>query len=396
MTMQGDGNLVLYRGSHPLWASGTDGCGPGCHAVLHDDNLFAVYNSRHQCIWSSNITGVGTGAHTVSMQDDGNFLQRDGNNNIVWDTETHGGRDGDRSGRIVHRIGRTAIRDIFERESDSLRQRRGGERDSLRQNETLSEGRSLVSSNGKYRMTMQNDGNLVLYRGCQPLWASGTCGHGPGCYAVLRDNNLFVVYTRSREQIWSSDVRKRGEMHHCKMQDDGNFVQYNSNNRPIWCTRTDQGQQGDTRGGIDVLVRKRTQGADKDTLRVHEKLNEGQSLVSSNGSYRMTMQGDGNLVLYRGSHPLWASGTDGCGPGCHAVLHHDNLFAVYNSRHQCIWDSQLCNSADGSHYVVMQNDGNFVQYDSSNRPIWCTRTDGGKNGDRSGRIDACGHRRSRR
>ena len=72
-----------------------------------------------------------------------------------------------------------------------------------------------------------------------------------------------------------------------------------------------------------------TKHAGKPTLHENETLNDGQSLVSPNGTYRMTMQGDGNLVLYRGSHPLWASGTDGRGPGCHAVLHEDNLFAVY-------------------------------------------------------------------
>jgi hypothetical protein len=121
------------------------------------------------------------------------------------------------------------------------------------------------------------------------------------------------------------------------------------------------------------------------------------SLESENGEYRFTMQGDGNLVLYRGGDPLWASGTDG-EYGAHCVFQKDGHFLVYRCGEDgrvstdpddCVWKTDIFGDEGTFHggWCCMQNDGNFVQYDRSGRPLWCTRTDGGQQGDRSGGID---------
>jgi hypothetical protein len=49
----------------------------------------------------------------------------------------------------------------------------------------------------------------------------------------------------------------------------------------------------------------------KDTLYPNDKLEKGSDLTSRNGTYRLTLQEDGNLVLYKGSNSLWSSGTSG-------------------------------------------------------------------------------------
>jgi hypothetical protein len=70
------------------------------------------------------------------------------------------------------------------------------------------------------------------------------------------------------------------------------------------------------------------------------QLAAGQSITSPNGTYSLIMQGDGNLVEYSGSTLAWSSGT----------------------------------SASGS-FVVMQGDGNLVVYDGST-PEWASNTSG--------------------
>lgn len=50
----------------------------------------------------------------------------------------------------------------------------GGDR--LANNEVLSTNQSIYSKNRKYRLTMQSDGNLVLYGPSGALWASRTAG----------------------------------------------------------------------------------------------------------------------------------------------------------------------------------------------------------------------------
>jgi hypothetical protein len=59
-------------------------------------------------------------------------------------------------------------------------------------------------------------------------------------------------------------------------------------------------------------------------LGVEEQLAVGESRTSDNGQYRLDMQADGNLVLYRTSDnaPLWASQTAGRG-GTRAVMQGD-------------------------------------------------------------------------
>jgi Carboxypeptidase regulatory-like domain len=70
-------------------------------------------------------------------------------------------------------------------------------------------------------------------------------------------------------------------------------------------------------------------------------LSANQSLFSPDGQFKLVMQGDGNLVEYEGSTSIWASGTSGTG-----------------------------------NYAVMQGDGNLVVYSSTNAVKWASGTSG--------------------
>ena len=77
--------------------------------------------------------------------------------------------------------------------------------DKLSAGERLTAGQSLTSPNGKYDLTMQTDGNLVLYDSAsQAVWNSKTYGHPGATLAVQNDGNL-VVYSGS-SPLWASNT----------------------------------------------------------------------------------------------------------------------------------------------------------------------------------------------
>ncbi|TQV88742.1 hypothetical protein [Aliikangiella coralliicola] len=109
-----------------------------------------------------------------------------------------------------------------------------------------------------------------------------------------------------------------------------------------------------------------------DTLSSGQWLRVNQKLDSNNGDFKLIMQGDGNLVLYRNSDnkALWSSRTHG-NPGAEAIMQGDGNFVVYRNGNP-LWSSQT-DGNPGSR-VIMQTDGNLVVYNPSNQPLWASDT----------------------
>jgi hypothetical protein len=103
----------------------------------------------------------------------------------------------------------------------------------------------------------------------------------------------------------------------------------------------------------------------------NQGLYPNQSLSSCDGRLRLTLQGNGNLVLYQGGTVLWASDTVGR-PSAVAIMQLDGNFVIYDSTGVAIWSSGT-EDHPGARLSV-QNDGNTVIYDSSGHPIWATDT----------------------
>ena len=97
--------------------------------------------------------------------------------------------------------------------------------DRLNENESLAPGQSIVSSDGRFSLTLQTDGNLVLSRvGAEARWSTNTAGRGAARLTMQGDGNL-VLYTATSVALWSS-----GTWGHpgawAIMQPDGNLVVY--------------------------------------------------------------------------------------------------------------------------------------------------------------------------
>lgn len=82
----------------------------------------------------------------------------------------------------------------------------------------------------------------------------------------------------------------------------------------------------------------------------------------------LLMQSDGNLVEY-GPNSTAIWATGTAGnSGAYAIMQSDGNFVVYSSSHVALWSSAT--SGNSGAWVIMQNDGNVVVYNSSSSPIW--------------------------
>ena len=105
----------------------------------------------------------------------------------------------------------------------------------LSPNEELPKDHPLISPNGRFRLVLQQDGNLVLYEGNHPHWASGTHGQAVQRCVMQGDGNL-VIYGFSNNPIWASGTHGNPGSF-LVVQDDRNVVIYKPNH-PVWATGT--------------------------------------------------------------------------------------------------------------------------------------------------------------
>ena len=205
LVMQGDGNLVLYTGSKPLWNSGTSGTGAD-RVVMQTDGNLVIYTPGGRPVWASRTDGKGQSS--LYMQDDGNAVVYTNSGAPTWSSITAG-------------------HPVFTYFGS----------DQLTNNQTLHQGQYLRSADGRHGLLMQPDGNLVLYGlGYHVLWASYTNGKGASFVAMQSDGNL-VIYTAANKPLWATVTAGRG-VSSAVVQNDGNFVVYASST-PTWASGTD-------------------------------------------------------------------------------------------------------------------------------------------------------------
>ena len=110
-------------------------------------------------------------------------------------------------------------------------------RDTLQSGGRLLSGQSLTSSNGRYRLVYQTDGNLVLYDDVERTipWASGTAGTSAGMALMQGDGN-FVVYDAQMNGLWSTGTAGNANAR-LALQSDGNVVVYRADGVALWGAR---------------------------------------------------------------------------------------------------------------------------------------------------------------
>lgn len=140
----------------------------------------------------------------------------------------------------------------------------------------------------------------------------------------------------------------------------------------VWCWR-DGGQSANSSrwfrvryAGADAWVHSSTMDRQPSVpycseFRPGETLFSGQSIWSSNGSYRLIMQSDGNLVAYGPSGAMWAARSGGHS-GARAVMQRDGNLVVYTSSNAAAWSSGTPGNSGA--YLSVQSDSNLVIHKS--------------------------------
>lgn len=98
-------------------------------------------------------------------------------------------------------------------------------------------------------------------------------------------------------------------------------------------------------------------------MRPKETLFVGQDVWSPNGSYRLIMQSDGNVVLYGPAGAIWATRTTGTGAD-RLVMQADGNLVVYGAAAKW-WTGTMYSGQS----LAVQSDGNVVTYAGS-LPTW--------------------------
>jgi hypothetical protein len=108
----------------------------------------------------------------------------------------------------------------------------------LEQDAYLSQGESITSSNGKYILVYQTDGNFCLYNTSGGgVWCSMAV-HTPGQLVVQGDGNL-VAYDSSGIPVWSTNTSGQGSgPYKLTVQNDRNVVLMDSTGTVLWSTQT--------------------------------------------------------------------------------------------------------------------------------------------------------------
>ena len=94
----------------------------------------------------------------------------------------------------------------------------------------------VLSCDGRFKLVLGGDGNLVLYQGSTALWAANTSGKG-GTEALMQGDGNFVLYNANGGAVWSSGTAGNDGAS-LSVQDDGNVVIYSSADKALWSTGT--------------------------------------------------------------------------------------------------------------------------------------------------------------
>ena len=324
LILQSDGNLVLYNSAvAPVWATHTNGRPSARVCIQSDGNLVLrdIYGNTEWASGSQKLGGV-----RFDIQNDGNLVIYDS-----WSQPTWSYWSG-------------VIYPLFA----------PGYSSQLGAGQCLYPGQILVSPQRNYMLSMQTDGNLVIYNHFrQATWASGTNGWAVGQVCMQGDGN-FVMRDPWGNAIWSTNSQGYAGTQ-LSMQGDGNLVVYNVYGQAIWSVWSGK------------IIPPFVNGTP--TLYAGQCMYVGQSMVG--GGYTLVLQPDGNLVIYGPGGWTWQTRTYGQ-PASMLCMQGDGNVVLRNIYGQAIWTPNTQNR--GGTRLDMQGDGNLVVYTTSMQPLWSIYT----------------------
>lgn len=240
-----------------------------------------------------------------------------------------------------------------------------GPYDTLLEGGTLEPGESLRSRSNGFTATMDPGGAFtVRWADGGVLWTTGTTVAGSRL-VVGTDGEVRVVDPGGVVR-WRSGARGGvGAVERLLLGNDG-FLRsltttFSGTERTAVTTKIWTSDPKAAAATVDRIVRGQT-------LRV------GQSLTSPNGTYRVSMQSDGNLVLYNRTRALWQTGTRAAtGTAYLAFQGSDANLVLYGPGR--VLKNFAVNGRNGA-TLLMQNDGVLRLATAGGATVWATNTRG--------------------
>jgi lambda family phage minor tail protein L len=296
-------------------------------AIMQTDGNFVVFNKAIKAVWST-LT-YGKGLSTFAYQLDGNLVVYDAFNRPTWNSNTQNQAtiQALEFTKNIPDSYPTGDKDAFVWIPAPNLTAGTSSVSSAGSGFFLYPGEKLVSSNLWYQLLMQRDGNLV-------------------------------VYNKSNTSVWSTQTG--GQASYAFFQPDGNFVLYRySDGAAIWSSQTGLGATSTAPAsnlatGTGVLYAGSTASS---------RLSAGQDLFTTNGWYKLSMGGDGNLsIINKGNKIVWQTNTIGSG-ATYAQFQTDGNFVLYDNSGGVKWQSNYgAYPVNAGKRLVLQPDGNLVLY----------------------------------
>jgi serine/threonine protein kinase len=227
----------------------------------------------------------------------------------------------------------------------------------------LKQGQFLRSPDGRYQLTMERNGDLVLTARSSgaPIWASGSAGHA-GAYAILQGDGNLIVYPKGRSaprsgQRSSALFQSKTSGHpgaKVDLQNDGDLtLRSDSNGAVLWESGSVPGSEGSQ-------------------LLSGDQLHPSQYLQSPNGMFRLeNVAGQGVLRLVKSQQPgctVWQAPAHGVAASVATMQSDGNLVLYAPGASRVTWQTHTSghNGAD----LVLENSGSLVLASSTGVVLW--------------------------
>jgi hypothetical protein len=170
--------------------------------VMQSDGNLVLRSQTNQALWATNTAG-NTGAK-ATLQTDGNLVVKSSTNSILWSSSTTQNPDG------LNYVNKTMFN-----------------------NREMYAGQKIETPDRRYKVTLQNDGNLVMRnRDNKVTWASRTAGN-PNARLILQSDGNLVIRSQNNRSVWNTKTGGKGQTR-LTLKNDGSLVLYTPSTKVAW------------------------------------------------------------------------------------------------------------------------------------------------------------------
>ncbi|OWA54377.1 hypothetical protein BV898_18781 [Hypsibius exemplaris] len=361
LRMQADGNLVVYRecDHQVIWASQSnysDFRSRPLSLLMQSDGNLVMYDARHTLVWASGTAGAPFTASHLRLDDTGSLCIGKARGECLWKS---GG------------IGLCRLVDASQFQDAQV---------ILSSGKAMTKGQKRISRNKACLLTLQEDGDLLLYRQCDGV-AIFSVRHGLDSPEGLGNDSKAFVSQLAIDVDGRLHVNKATQYRETLFRGIKTPAKSSSDNITL----------ADLRLSDDCQLCVFKEGAclwfghaktypcpvtlAGSVLKSGQTLSAGQSLNSPRHNVQLKMENNGNLWLRRGCDEelAWGILLGDVFPmdvPSEVTMQADGNLALYNSEKVLVWDSGTTGKKFAGADLWVNNDGALCIAKNGSRCLW--------------------------